>query len=87
MLDAVIDGKCDFAVAPLENTNTGSVFAFQREMLQRKGKVFVADLFQHDVHHFLYSKCALSSVKQVRLFHPTIPQTNKWIAKHLPDAA
>jgi prephenate dehydratase len=78
--------RCDFAIAPLVNNNSGDVELFQRAWLASPTRLYVTDLFQHPIVHHLFSRANLADIAEVRSLEPAVKQSSKWLNTYLPDA-
>jgi prephenate dehydratase len=86
LLDHVVSSRADFAIAPLENTNCGTVWQFQVGLIERAEALYITDIFSHEIELHLYSEVDLPEITEVRSIAPVFPQARRWLDANLPEA-
>ncbi|MCG0278006.1 MAG: prephenate dehydratase [Thermanaeromonas sp.] len=83
---AVLEGRCDAAVLPLENSIEGSVNLTQDLLMEEPSLKIVGEVIL-DIHHCLVTKeKSLEGITEVWSHPHALAQCRRFLAKYLPKA-
>ncbi len=87
VLEAVRHRDSDFALVPLENSNSGSIKEIHRELFSLAGQLVVIEFVPHHIEQHLFSfEDSIESIIEVSSKDAALAQCKEWLEHYLPKA-